>query len=289
MKVKLKLRTIIILLVAVSSFILMLIFLSSHIIIPRVVRVSDDLVITRQSDINQLVTRFYMLKKQGSLDKAENLLTKALKVFPSNERLQKEIGYFLLERGDNREALKHFLALEEIDPKNELTQLQIAYIYDNLQDYSRAEKIFKKLALSENANIRKKAQKTLSLYMGNKNKKILNSYYMLKTRGKLRRAKKTLLEYLRRVPGDVSAQKEMGYLLLKQGDKKSALTRFLIADKIDSGDEHLKLQIAYLYIQLESADYRKKAWAILERLAAKSKNAEIKKLAKQAMARMKRL
>lgn len=78
-----------------------------------------------------------------------------------------------------------------------------------------------------------------------KSQQLLTQYYQV-SKTSPKKAKQILQQILEEDPDNITALKEMGYLYLRQGNKKSALNYFVRAEQINPADEFNRLQIAYL-------------------------------------------
>ena len=75
--------------------------------------------------------------------------------------------------------------------------------------------------------------------------KLLNQYYDLQ-KSDPAQAKKILMTFIKEYPTNVTAQLEMGYLLIREKKNKEAIPYFQTAQKLDPSNQQTKRQLAYL-------------------------------------------
>lgn len=185
----------------------------------------------------------------------------------SEETVQREKGYLLLQKGEKLAALKHFLAAEKINPQNEHTRLQIAYIYAQLGNRKKAKEIFQQLAKSQDNKIKSEAMKNLAFYQPKKSvtpkkmmkspggsvtrlDQMLNEYYSLNRKNRYK-AQQKLLQIIRLYPRNVTALLERGYFLLGQKNYQAALPVFQKICRLQPDNYIVKKQLGYIYNALK--------------------------------------
>lgn len=84
-------------------------------------------------------------QKEGSWQKAADVLQPLVDEDPMNLELQRQQAYFLFRSGQAEKARNAFKALAAADPKDERAQFYLAESLNDLQQFGEAEVIYKKL------------------------------------------------------------------------------------------------------------------------------------------------
>jgi len=97
------------------------------------IRLSDDEEVTAEPQRSQIsLALYYSYKNAGENEKAENHLRRMGEEFPEHNLIQREYGYYLLNRKDQNGALKSFDGICRRNPENRDDCMQAYYIYLNL-------------------------------------------------------------------------------------------------------------------------------------------------------------
>jgi uncharacterized protein HemY len=167
-----------------------------------------------------LLNQYYSLKKSNPTQ-AKEILEKLVKQYPHNVTAELEMGYLLIQEKKNKDAIPYFQAAQKLDPSNNQTKRQLAYLL--AEDQSK-----------KNQSNAPKAAPTL-----------MDQYYAIKKKNP-QEAELILRKILEKTPNDLNANLEMGYLLSSQKRKKEAIYYFQVAEKVDPSKYDVKLEVAYL-------------------------------------------
>ena len=259
---------------------------------------------------NQALNQYYQQLKMNPVQAKQALLA-AYKKYPNNIQINQELGYLFLREKNNQAALKYFKNTYRLNPRNEKTQLQLAYIYKSLGNEQKSKVFFSALTKSQDSAIKKQAMLELD-YLSSAAKKVskktpktpqvkqsqtfagttgvmgvsafdykMNQYYSVKRRNP-KAAEKLLYRIARRYPSKRVVIKEMAYTTLANEQYEKSLHYFLKWQRFEPSNDRVKLQIAYLYDKLH---LYKKAYRQFE-IVAKSKDSKIAQIACQALANL---
>jgi len=219
--------------------------------------------------INTQFDQYFQLKKIDP-ENAMLLLQQILIEEPNNATAQAEIGYLLLAKHDLPQALQHFMVVYRLKPNDELIKKQIDYINQELSANKKTKIVpgdKKAGAVGVSANRPLSATDAL-----------LNQYYQAK-KTNLKLAKILLERLLIKDPENVTAQKEMGYLLLNEKNYRLALCHFQMVDRLTQNNYEIKMQIGYL---LDNLARKREAYAYFA-AASVSPDCKLSLTANQAM------
>ncbi|MDI6803495.1 MAG: hypothetical protein QME58_06570 [Bacteroidota bacterium] len=91
---------------------------------------------------------------------AISLFQQASLIDPTNVRIKKQLGYLFLEQDKKNEAIEQFVAADRLTPSDTI-KLQLAYLYNSLQQNDEALVYFRQLEQSDDPDIREKSQAAL--------------------------------------------------------------------------------------------------------------------------------
>lgn len=103
-----------------------------------------------------------IFNKLGDTKKADETLKKGLEKFPINVRMLSELGKSCETKGEYQEALKYYLRIEELEPKNINSYLNLARTYNKLGDKKNETDMYYKILQIDSKN--KFALNALSQY-----------------------------------------------------------------------------------------------------------------------------
>jgi tetratricopeptide (TPR) repeat protein len=175
------------------------------------------------------IDNYFALKKTDP-QKAKQLLLKMLAEKPKDPVLNAEMGYYLLNEKNDKEALVYFKKSLEFDPANKAVLAQIKVIETGIQA---------------------KALPPLS-----EEEQLFNQYYQLK-KNNPQQAQSVLGKLISKYPRNIQAQREMSFLLINENKLALALEHLYVVEQLAPNDYGAKLQIGYV---LASLDHPVKAY-----------------------------
>jgi len=199
-------------------------------------------------NVDNFLNQYYEARKNHNKD-AKHFLELAIKAAPDDIRVRKEMGAFLLQQKQPKEALKHFKHIVTLDPKDQHTIKQIRYI---------------KVTLAPRKKTVRPAETVDSL---------LNKYYEIR-KNKRGDGENFLKAAVKLDPKDLRVRKEFGMLLLEKKRPEEALEHFTYLEERDSTDVGSIKQSGYI---LESLGRHTEAYVKFEKVFELSKDSEEKK------------
>jgi tetratricopeptide (TPR) repeat protein len=105
-----------------------------------------DKAVQLRSDLPGLwVLRGVNYLQSDSLDQAENNFSKAVTNFSDDPEINYYLGFTYNRKKESEKALIYLEKADRLDPNNLQTLLALSALYDELQDYTRSEPIYKKM------------------------------------------------------------------------------------------------------------------------------------------------
>ena len=110
----------------------------------------------KEEDFNKILTKAYEAITTNPQE-AVSLFEQAAKIQPSNIAIQKQLGYLYIQQSQIEKALDKFLIIENAAP-SDTNKLQIAYLYNSLNQNEAALTYFRKCIGSNDSDIQEKSQ-----------------------------------------------------------------------------------------------------------------------------------
>ncbi len=236
---------------------------------------------------------FYKLKKSNPTE-AKKILLSYLAKNPNNIIALKEAGFLALSEDNHALANQYLTRAYKLQPSDQLA-LQIGYILAVLKKSQEAREYFALAARSNDAKIKNEAVKALNVLSGagtptaepkdtETTTTLLNQYYSIKKNNPVA-AKEILLKILTIEPANITANKELAYTELGQGNFEQAVSYFKKVYETKPEDE-IALQLGYILANLnkmqEAQLYFAKASNSTDRTIRKKSLAALAVLKKQS-------
>jgi tetratricopeptide (TPR) repeat protein len=93
-----------------------------------------------------------IFNKLGDTNKADEILKKGLEKFPINVSMLSELGKSYETKGKYEEALKYYLRIKELEPKNINSYLNLARTYNKLGDKKNETDMYYKILQIDSKN-----------------------------------------------------------------------------------------------------------------------------------------
>jgi tetratricopeptide (TPR) repeat protein len=189
----------------------------------------------------------YTLAKEGSFNKASNLIKKVLVVKPGDQRAQLNYGMTLFIKNEFKLALNVYNRIIKVDPDNEIAHTQAGIIYLNQNKIEKAIRHFEKVLKKNSRSI--KAHEKMGYIRYVQGKMFESRYHFEKVRelnpnnaksylnlaiaasfsGQVDQSIKLLQESLFIDPLCVEAHDNLGAALVSRGNIEEAINHFYIA------------------------------------------------------------
>lgn len=186
--------------------------------------------------ITAQMDKYFEIKKNQP-QAAKTLLTQILQKDPHNLIANIELGYLLLNKNELQAAMECFYNVLQLNPYDDFIIKQITYIQEQMQKKSIN-------TIIHNQN------ETTSSVPAAVIKAQINKYFELK-KIQPQAAKILLTQILQEDPDNLTANKEMGYLLLNNNELKAAMMRFYRVLQISPYDAAIINQISFIQDRMQ--------------------------------------
>lgn len=202
---------------------------------------------------------FYKIKTEHR-EQARELLSLLALMDPKNPLIQEEMGYILLENGEETAAIPYFLQAYNKQPSARLA-LQLAYLYLNGKDEVKAAQFFLLAARANDPQIKKAALRGYELVRFKQQEPLLqlptprkslseeqvwlDQFYLLKKKNK-ELAWLLIQKIINQYPNNITALKEGGFLAIDKGYRQEAIVYFTQAYNLTFAAD-IAMQLGYLY------------------------------------------
>ncbi len=182
----------------------------------------------------KLLGRVYATSSDSTLrGKAESVIKRALDLAPNDYELHLILGAYYVEKGDYRNAKRHFREAIRIKPSEIRSYLFLAEILRGEGKLKDAAEIYKEILLLEPDNF-------IPLL-------VLSIIY--EKLGELRVAKSYYDQLVERFPTSAIVQEEYGSFLYRINETKEAQIRLENAEVLNSSDTGIKLKLGIVYLR----------------------------------------
>ncbi len=207
------------------------------------------------------LTAAYQALAVKDYDAAAGHLRNALPLAPQRADIRKQLGYAYLKMGQTEAAREMFDRAWALDPTDQHIALELAFLCHETQQEARAWQLFRKLAASEDPQIRDTARTAFE-----------------NIDGELGQAIERWTQTLRSDPENRSVQVELAELLEKRGEPAKAADHYLAAWRIPSDErpEEILLLLAAARDAAGDTEAGRAAWL----LASRSNDVRIAETAK---------
>lgn len=212
-------------------------------------------------EITNLWNHYYRLKLTQPAE-AQKVLNQLAEKLPHDASVHEEAGYFALQHNETPAAINAFLKAYKEKPVAHLA-LQLAYLYTNQKNYTKAAEFFLLASQSAEAHIKQSALKgykyAQQALVSTQHPKqpikshemlLLDHYYELKKHNKIA-AFQLITQITTQYPNNLTALKEGGYLAVELKKLQEAIHYFTQAYALTPGAE-LAMQLGYLYNQTDN-------------------------------------
>lgn len=175
-------------------------------------------------------TAAYAALRERRLDAAVSAFSEALPCNPANARLRKDFAYTLLRTGDRLTARRQFEAALRLEPSDETTALECAFLNYETGQPREARRMFLRLKNSADPQTRAKAESAFE-----------------SIDEPLRTGIARWQEALRRAPGQWSAHEELARLAERRDELPLAAEHFEEAWRRRPGNTDLLLDLARIW------------------------------------------
>lgn len=255
---------------------------------------------TKSGNAHALINDYYKLRENSPVE-AKMILEGAAKKHPEDALIQTELAYLYLKEKQLTNALNQFKLAYKLNPNDTIIAQQIDYLTQTLNDkatdiqfqqnkeaasvlknydeklsailyvnWTKSLNLMNETAITSSmvipATLKNKTNKAVKIKVRHlkaipiSENSLLNAYYNVKKKD-LTKAKLILQKLISRYPNNITAQKEMGYLLIAEKQNAVAVKYFIKAYSLNPKDDYVAAQVGYL---LDALDQHKQAYYYFE-------------------------